>query len=241
MTTLDGVDLTSAGRWSLNADTRLRVPPAVVISDVSIPGMHGVLPALTAPYSPGSVVLGFDVEGTDYADMLANYSALSAALGAQRRLRVLADGEYRASVQYVSASDLSLVAEGLFGQVTYTFSIPSGFWQDADPATLSLASGANSPAELQGGSAPIVDALFLVASGVTITDDVSETWFTWEGSGTVRVNPARQTAYSGGGWTGGSNVSGGLVLGPGQFQLSPGIAFTVAGGSASVRARRAYL
>lgn len=241
--TLDGVPLNdSAGRWQLNDDTRLRQPPPATIADVSIPGMHGVLPALTSTYGPGSALLSFDVQGRTYAQLLDNLAALSVAVGSLRRLRVLADGDYRASVQYVTATEFEVLAGGSLGRISFTYSIPTGFWQDADYVTINLnANDPNAPAALRGGSAPIVDALWLVSDGTTVTDDTSETWFRWNGPGVGRINTLRQTAYSGGDWSGGSNISGGLVLGPGQFQLSPDIHFTVSGGDGQLRARRAYL
>jgi hypothetical protein len=239
--TLDGVQLNDpAGRWQLNADTRLRVPAPAVINDVSIPGMHGVLPALTSTYSPGSAALSFDLEAPDYQTLLDYLAALGAACGSLRRLRVLADGDYRASVQFISSTELEVTAD-TFARITFTYSIPTGFWQDAGSVDVALSGGSQNPTALRGGSAPIVDALWLVSSGTTVTDDISDTWFRWGGSGTARINTYRQTAFDGGGWSGGSNVSGGLVLGPGQFQLSPGGSFTVSGGDGTVRARRAYL
>jgi hypothetical protein len=197
------------------------------------------LPALTSTYSPGSCLLAFDLEGGSYDNLIDNLAALGAACGSLRRLRVLADGDYRASVQFISSTELEVITDK-FGRAQFSYSLPTGFWQDAASVDVALSSGTNNPTALRGGSAPIVDALWLVSSGTTVTDDVSDTWFRWSGSGTARINTYRQTAYDGGGWSGGSNVSGGLVLGPGQFQLSPGGTFTVSG-SGTVRARRAYL
>lgn len=259
-TTLDGTNLVDpAGRWTLSADSRVRVPAPFAITDVSIPGHHGVLAALRTTASPGSAVLAFSVAGADYDALLANYNSLARLVGPRNRLRTLIDGDYRASVQYVSSTEFEVVAGDTDGTVTFTLSIPSGFWRDAAVASVDLgsSSGLKSPAALQGGTAPIVDPAFVVASSggqvdVTVTDTETGAWLTFDGpvpgGHSVRISPATATAYvadSDDPWSGGDAASGYLTLGPGQFQLSADLEFRVthdgSGGGVQMRARRAYL
>lgn len=241
--TLAGVSLDdAAGRWRLNDDTRLRQPPATIINDVIIPGRHGALRADYFTFGPGRALVALDLYGADYNALRANFHAVSALAGSGRNdLRWLVDPPYQALVQYTSTSELVVGPGGVTGSVQFTFSIPSGFWQDVASQDVALASGTSSPTALRGGSAPITDALFLVESGVRVTDADTGAYFQWNGGGSARIDPLRQTAYSGWSWTGGANVSGDLVMGPDNFQLSATMSVTVSGGNATVRARRGYL
>lgn len=259
--TLGGVALDDpAGRWTLNSDSRVRMPPPVVVNDVALPGRHGVLPGLPVA-GPGGSVLAFDLVASGYDQLLANHHALLAFCGPRPGLRTLVDGDYRALVQYVSATELEVVAGDTNARVAVTFSIPSGFWQDAATTTVDLGGtdGTKTPAALQGGTAPIVDPVFVVEGGgagtdITITDTLTGTWVRWNGDApdgqSVRFNPHTATAKLASNsdpWSGDSdtaNVQGYLTIGPGQFQLSPDVSFTVTHAGSrpvQVRARRAYL
>lgn len=256
---LDGVPLTDAARrWWVEDDTRLRQPPAVTISDVTIPGMHGVIPSLSSTFNPGGCTVAMGLKATSYGALLVNLAALTRLFGPRGRLRTLTDtdGGCRAQVQYVSASELALTGF-TSGTVDFTLSLPRSFWEDIDPVTVDLGGtdGVKAPAQLQGGSAPIVDPIFVAGGNgagtdITITDDDSGSWLRFDGAvpagQAVRIRPDRGTAHlvdADSPWSGGTAASGLLELGPGQFRLTEDISFTVdaAGGAGlQLRARRAY-
>lgn len=260
MLTLDGALLDdAAGRFYVLATSQVRNPPTVVVSDVNVPGQHGVIPGNLSVYGPGSVILSMRVRGGTYAAMLANYTALMAAVGVRRVPRTLLDTEInqQASVQLVSVSEFRQVFRKM-GDCTVTLSIPRSFWRDSADLTVDLGTtgGTQTPGALQGGSAPILDPVFVsVGNGAStdfkVTDDETLTSFrfvgTVPGGQSVRIEPDTASAYlvtSGSPWNGGTDASGLLTVGPGQFVLSPGSGFTIAktgSTNTQVRARRAYL
>lgn len=261
MLTLDGVPLDDpSGRFYVLAASRVRTPPAVVVNDVTVPGQHGVIPSNTSVYGPGSAVLTMRVRGGSYTALMANYTALMAAVGIRRVARTLVDTEIaqQASVQPVSISDLEQNVLRKMATCAVTFSIPRSFWRDTADITVDLGTtaGTKTPSALTGGSAPILDPLFVVAGGnftnITITDDAAITYCNLTGNipagQSVRIEPDPGLAWlvpSGSPWGGGTDVSGFLTLGPGQFSLTSGSGFTITRVSPAtntqVRARRAYL
>lgn len=262
MLTLDGVPLDDAAeRFYVLAASRVRNPPAIVVNDVTVPGMHGVIPSNTSVYGPGLVTLTMRVRGNSYAALMANYTALMAAVGVRRVTRTLVDTEIaqQASVQLTSISDLEQNVLRRMSTCTVTFSIPRSFWRDASDTTVDLGTtaGAKAPGALTGGSAPIVDPVFVVAgmnlfvTNFKVTDDASLSYFEVVGSvpaaSAVRIEPDTASAWLvpvAEPWNGGTDVSDFVTLGPGQFVLTPGSGFTITKTGTTntqVRARRAYL
>jgi hypothetical protein len=260
MLTLSGLPLDDpAGRFYPLATSRVRNPPAVVVSDVNVPGQHGMLPGGNGVYGPGSVILNMRVRGGSYSAMMASYSALMFLVGLRRVPRTMIDTELNqmAAVQLVSVSDL----EQNFRQMsscTVTFSVPRAFWEDTTDTTVDLGTGAGAmtPSALVGGSAPILAPVFaIVGNGAStdfrVSDSATGTYFRFVGNvpagQSVRIEPDTASAWlvsPADPWNGGTDVSGLLTIGPGQFVLSPGVSFLITKTGSTqtqLRARRAYL
>lgn len=260
MLTLDGVPLDDpAGRFYVLAASRVRNPPTVIVNDLSVPGQHGALPGGTRVYGPGTVTLAMRMRGGTYASAMTSYTALMALMGVQRTVRTLLDDEVgqSAGIYLVSISDLEQNTRRMW-TCGITLSIPRAFWRDATDTTvdLSTTAGTKTPTALQGGSAPILDPVFVAegngaSTDFKVTDTATLTYLRFVGtvpSGqSVRIEPDTASAWlvsTGAPWNGGTDTSGLLTMGPGQFVLSPGMSFTITKTGATgtqVRARRAYL
>lgn len=150
--------------------------------------------------------------------------------------------------------------------LTLPFDVPGVFWRDSVTATVSSPAQitwTGDPNELAGTTGTITDPVFLLdgslAAAVTITDEATSKSLRWIGNvptaSRLRIDVATLSAFAvptatGDGWTGGTEVSGGLSVGPGGFDLNPNAAGRVRwfldrgpgpAGINALRARRTYL
>lgn len=129
----------------------------------------------------------------------------------------------------------------------------SPFWRDetAAVATLTTAASNAALAPLRGGSAPIPDPLFIrqgtgAAMTWIVTDTVTGKWVRWTGTLAttewVRLDPLNMTAtkVTSETWTGaGADVSGGLSVSPGGFDVHRNVLVTSNGGG-KMSAKRSW-
>lgn len=254
---LDGVDLDDVeGRWRLTGVTELPTWGAPRNVNVQIPGRTGVVPLAPVSFDPFTVVLGLVVfdSGAGRVGLDANMRALGRVLRSRGRLLTMthnpgAGAPTRVAQVRVSGS----VAPDFFpmgnaASVKATVECPEGVWRD--PANVEM--DAANLAKIDGGVMPVPDPLILVTptkTPIKVVDVVSGASLTFTGAiqdgKTLLINPATYTAtWTNNGWSGGTDVSSALSISAGGFYLTPDSAghhsLTVSGGTAQVRARRAY-
>jgi hypothetical protein len=203
------------------------------------------------------------------AQTQGNLDMLRALLGVRYRLLELSWTHPDGTVLIAPGRVLTSIPTDLETLTALTLTvgveIPGVVWQDVDAVTqASAVAGASAITQawtaLAGGTAPIEDAVLLAAgpmSRLVVTDVESGSWVRWDGALTdqqaVRIDAGAMTAtrVAPGDWDGaGTDVSGGLTVGPGGFQLVPGsvtreVATTLTrlggDGAVSIRARRSWL
>lgn len=272
MYTLDGKDLDDPrGRWVLEEGTTLSTWGEPRLSSVEVPNRFGVLPIPATVTDAQQVVLKFRVfswtdggkslcHGTQ-ADLDANLRALRNRLLVLGRLPVLghtpsgagaaprvAEVRLKGSVEPSFSPDTMTIA------VSAVFEIPDGMWRDPEPTVVPLASASS----LSGGTAPIMDAMIMLAptaNEMVVKDATSGSSLTWKGSTIptsserILVNVSRYTAHkqASTGWdviSGAQDVSGQISMSAGGLRITPDgdgkVGLVVTGGSGLIRARRAY-
>lgn len=255
---VDGVDLDDArGRWCLTDATDLSPAwPAPRLASVQVPGRDGVLAMAPGGVEPVSVALGVLVRdsGRGRAGLDENLRALGALVRGRRLLEVEhlpAGGPPRRAVARLSGSVSPTVrwAE-MVATLTLVLEVPGGLWRDVTV----VEAGVSDLSALAGGVMPVPDPLVLV-SGVTgpvaVRCGVCGGVVSWTGSPvsgrSLLLDPAAYRAtWTAGSWSasGGSDVSAALSLSASWVGLCPGgdgaLDVTVSGGTARIRARRAY-
>lgn len=270
MYTLDGKDLDDPrGRWVLEHGTNLPTWGEPRTTSVDVPGRFGVLPIPATVSGVQTVVLKFRVfswtdggksrcKGT-LTDLDSNLHALRNRLQVLGRLPVLGftpnGGTLRvADVRLKGAVAPVYDADSLTVALTVTYEIPDGRWHDPQPTVQEL----SSVNQLNGGTAPITDALLMLAPSaneMVIRDVTSGSTVTWKGSAipaatdrvlvdVERYTAVRQTSTD---WEVLSNavdVSGQISMSAGGFRITPDsegqVGLQVTGGTGYVKARRAY-
>lgn len=260
---LDGTDLDdAAGRWRLTDVTTLPTLGAPRLSSVTVPGRNGVLPIAPTTVAPIEVTLGFMVTDaaasgqTGRRGLDENLRALYARL---RRVGEMSDlvhypaagtPKRHAAVRVSASIEPKLYPAANVAEVKVVLEAPAGVWEDVDSTT----SDAADLAGLDGGVMPITAPLVLAVpsadgSPLRVVDVVSATSLQWSGarvaSRTLLIDPASYRAtWTNNGWSGGEDVSAGLSISSPPFAITPDVqghhAVTVTGGTAQIRARRAY-
>lgn len=225
MLSLDGLPLTSPGKWRLNTDTRLKVLPERTAFDGVLPGRDGTVPSLGSAFQPGAAILGLTLYGSSRADVESNTEALFGVLGQRRRtLRLLDSVRSReAEVEVLTLVEPQRVGARMW-RISVPVRIPGGFWRGPSltdsPLTLTTSTASTPATGLAGSTAPVNDALIRVQGGftssyvedvvtgdrVTINAAVSSNEF-------VVIDAAAWTArkVSSDTWAGGSNIISSVV------------------------------
>ncbi|MCY4726693.1 hypothetical protein NYO98_10425 [Nocardioides sp. STR2] len=266
---LDGVALDDpAGRWAVSDKTLLGPLPAPALSAVTIPGVHGSAPVPPTVRGPGSHTVGLIVTDNDAAgkpgghqQMRANVAALwaiAAPLGRLPDLRYYAAPDaptWRAAAVRLLAAVEPEMHDPYTAEVVLPFDLPGVFWRESNEQTIAVGQG-GIVAELDGTTGSITDPVLRFPGPVTdvrATDTATGKTLRWSGNvpagSFLRIEPATYTARvtTTSAWTGGADVSGGLSVGPGGFDLNPNaqqrVALTITGapGANQIRARRAFL
>jgi hypothetical protein len=221
--TVDGVRLDTLGYNVLSE--KLSVPGRRSGYAV-IPGQHGVLPAYDEDYEAAviglsMIVKGADVNGSvptdavgqlrDNLDALVHlFSKTYALLDVQETVKT---GVQRQALCQRQDQIEPEIVPGLSASFSVSLLIPSGMWQDtatADWTQNSAVSGTTyEVTSLQGGTAPIQDAIFLVTGPATnprITDPNTAEWVQY--TGTVAAGSAWRVNAG----TFASRVGAGLTL-----------------------------
>ncbi|SPT53804.1 Uncharacterised protein [Actinomyces bovis] len=256
--TIDGQDLDDPqGRWRLTNATSLPTWGAPRLPNVEVPGRIGVLPLPPTSAAPATLVLGLLVQADDQkrATLDQNLRALAALLRPFGRLLRVTHRPAGAPVREATARLSGSVEPKFFpaavaATVSVSLELPEGVWRDPVPTEMAAAD----LSKIDGGAMPISDAVILVASPgspVKITDQGSGGSMTWSGvvppGKALLLEPALYRAsFTAGSWSrsGAVDASSGLSLSAGGFSITPDTsghhAVTVTGGTAQIRARRAY-
>lgn len=270
MYTLDGKDLDDTkGRWVLESGTALPTWGEPRLTSVDVPGRFGVLAIPATVTNVQTVLLKFRVfswsdggvsrcKGS-LTDLDANLRALMNRLSVLGRLPVLGftpdEGTLRvANVRLKGAVEPEFDPEALTVALAVTYEIPDGMWHDPQPTVQQL----TDTKQLDGGTAPIVDAMLMLAPSaneMVIKDVTSGSALTWKGSAVpaaddrIIVDVQNYSAYrqTSTDWpilNNAVDVSGQISMSAGGFRMVPNadgqVRLTVTGGSGYVRARRAY-
>lgn len=275
---LDGHPLDDTlGRWGLRKGTGIRILPARTASNLVLPGQHGYTPDPNPTFEGGSTSLRILVKGRTYEQMRLNHELLMGIIG-QPRLLTLVDqygsvpgaNDRHAEIQVLASVEPELLVHRA-AELQVVCSVPGTFWRgatavDATTPTATTATVTHTLTALDGGTAPITDALIRVKGGfatLTITDA--------NGGGSITINePCTDTQYiiidpknwtarkvTTNTWSGGTNVDSEVVSDRGmgsmltlqpQFSTDKGsyrlaISATNPSGTPLVtaRARKAYL
>lgn len=255
---LDGADLDDPqGRWLLTSATTLPSWGAPRLTSVEVPHRTGVLPVAPATTGPVKVTLGLLVDAPTRAGLDAALRALAARMRVTGRLMVLRHSPAgapprQALVRLAGGVEPEAYPASSAVALTVVLEAPEGVWRDPDP----VEAPAQDLSALDGGVAPVPDALVLVSSPgarVRVVDGVSGSSLTWEGTPVpdrallLDAAAYRASLVPAGAWShdGGADVSAGLSASSGGLRLTPDpatsrVSLSVSGGSARVRARRAY-
>ncbi|WP_345264747.1 hypothetical protein [Nocardioides nanhaiensis] len=237
--------------------------------------MHGTAPLPPTVRAAGSHTVGLIVtDNTEggvsggHQQLRANLErlwALAAPLGRLPELRYYPTGD--AYYRTVAARLLAAVEPEMFdpftAELVLPFDLPTVFWRDADArenvSTSTSSWSITNAANLAGTTGSITDPVFMVpgpVASVVVTDATTGRSVRWSGAtipsgSSLRIEPGILAAYrvTGTAWTGGTDVSGGLSVGPNGFDLNPntnqriGWTLTRTGGAGvnTCRARRAFL
>ena len=182
--TVDGVSLDAYG-WGVEAKTRAW--PASRAGDLAVPGVDGSIPTLNDDLDVGVLtltmwLLGVDATGTipggasAMTQARANLDSLVHLFMGRRNalldVRETVDGGGTLRQAWCKVIDQVVpeVRAGGLGRFTVVLSIPDGMWQDTATADWSQASAVSGTSyevtTLQGATAPISDAVFLVTGPV---------------------------------------------------------------------------
>lgn len=155
---------------------RLRVP-SLRTPNVTLPGRHGTLRTVQKMYDEGQIVLPMWVRGSNEdGEILENhreefYSNLDIlsrlfrdSSGLLEVLHTLPDGSVRrAMAECTEVIDFSAKGGIPLGKFSVALKVPSVFWEDQLPTSVDLDIAHNGPVnQLQGGTAPIEDAVFVI-------------------------------------------------------------------------------
>lgn len=259
---VDGADIEAPdGSVLVMAGTQLPEVPAPRTTSITVPNRSGVIAAPYHVFGTFKVALNVLACGPTRAAADAAWRGVLTRLMAGGRLIQL---DYRPAgapprttqAHFVSASTPTLWRSSFvnpkeFGvEAAIVLESVEGAWRDISPVT----AAASDLSALNGGTLPVTDAqlILLPASPHTrVTDQVSGSSVSWAGtvpsgrSVLVDCGAYRASSVAGTTWTpSGTDVSSGLSMSAGGFRLTPGsdgrTRVTVEGGSAMVRARRAW-
>ena len=255
----------SMGSWyATNVETFLRGAAARRSIEISYPQRHGST-ILPLGYESGGGRIRIACTDRDqltgesggFPKLVENEDAVKALmLGKLLTIRDVPDTSTdvgRTNAGYVLANPDHTEYNEWFSEQTFIVQFTSPFWRDETESTVSLTTAASNAAlePLRGASAPIPDARF-IAQGVAgtltflVTDTVTGKWVKWTGTTTtanwIRLDPLAMTAakLSSEDWTSaGTDVSAGLAVGPGGFDISPEVLIT-SNITSKIRARRSW-
>lgn len=195
---LDGFDLTEENqRWLVMEGTSIPELGAPSLPSVTVPGRWGVLPLPVHGYGTSQITLKMMVTdardgvigkgGRQFLDI--NWQLLMSRLHRpglmtlQHRAPSWVWGrQCRVRLKSISTPKISYGDGNNIVEVTVVFENVDGYWKDPGPKEMKAAD----LSQISGGSAPIVDARFLIVpeagKSVKVTDNVSGTWFSWSGN-----------------------------------------------------------
>ena len=266
---VDGVPLDHPhGAWSVMQDgTSVGAGAARRVQRQDSAFRHGARPSRDVRAGVGKETLAMIVRDVDpqtgisagFGQMWRNLADLRALLAPwgrvePRLLGLVPEAVREPELRYVTRIEVSS-AGGQVNEISpkrwvvpFTLDVIDAFWRDAEPIVVTQASAS----ALRGGSAPIVDPLFMVpgqgdAMRVRIRDHVSGQWIAYDGdvptNQYVRIDPNSETAYvvaNAHAWTGGSEHAAGVTTGPGGFELQPAVEFSSTVPGVRLRAAKAY-
>ena len=190
---LDKVALTNPEHgWLLTADTQLDLPAEQDLSEVTLPGAHGVVGGIPAQFGAPVLELTHDIAAESQAELRARYQGLTSLLRSASTLRRTEAGAapVEAGVELASISTPSRFVAGRSLAFTSQFRLPGVFWRDPGWSTVQTWEFAELLDDIEvtaarGSSAPIVDAQIRIRgpiSSVVIVDNESKTSVRWGGS-----------------------------------------------------------
>jgi hypothetical protein len=182
--TIDGVSLDS---FAWNIEAKVRPWPSVRSGDNVVPGVDGEVPSLNDDAEAGLLTLNMWVRGTDPTGAVpsgssgmslvrSNLDALAFMFGRRYALLNIQEivdqvGTIRQCWGKVIDQVLPEIRPGGWGRFAVNVKIPDVFWQDVNTSDWSQTAAASGTSyevtTLQGATAPVADATFLVTGPAT--------------------------------------------------------------------------
>lgn len=220
---IDGVNLQDAERgWSVRAGTRALAARSWERPSLAGAGRDGVVAGLRAAERPQARTLIVKVPRDDV-------DTLGLLVSRDRQLRRLDNPGRVADIEVLSFSPAGHSGAEAVVDVTIAYRIPALFFRDEAAGTWSapLGSAAVAVDVLGEGTAPVHDALVRIRGGVTAprVQDSAGSWFRWPGDlpagQWLRFEMASGRAFLTGTdtWSGGTEITGDIVNGPGPYPL----------------------
>lgn len=247
--TLDGIPLTDPdGRWFLEKNSGLRLIPAKRMANVSYPGVDGDSFLPGAPFLPGGVRIVMYVEGVDHEAFMTNMEFITALFSQRHKLLELrhdykedATVSRHAFVKFNASSDINIIGTGVkTATVEFIAEIPGVFWRSTIETIAPLKTATTTPTtvevySLEGGNAPVDDALIRVKGGfgtLTLEDFTTKSKLVVTTALTsteyIIIDPKNWTArkVTTDTWVGGTNVDMSVTSNRGygsQFIMEPSL------------------
>lgn len=245
--TLDGIPLTNidAGYFP-ERSTGIRLVPSKRNLSISYPGVSGESFVPGASFTPGGVTVLMYVEGIDHQQFMERVEFLNGLFLQRHKLMELRHDydeaglfSRHAMVRCISSTEVKLLTMSS-GLIEYILEVPGSFWRSTTDSIYTTPKLLTSDQTLQvitldGGNAPVEDALIRVKGGftgltlkdlhsnseLTVTSVVSTTNY-------IIIDPKNWTArkVTSDTWTGGTNVDSSVISNRGMgsmFSLEPGI------------------
>lgn len=184
------------GRKVLDA-TQYAGPIAMRNTTILLPNVHGSVPVWNAPLEPGSIQIRLRINGDDAAELNDRWNEVIRHLGIGTNQPVTlirtrntpdsGDGQQvsvAAQLSGLEPPDFSCASS--FVDTTMVFNIPEGRWFGDEVDTALVIPQTNQTVTVaQDSTMPLTNMKFLCKgpiSSLTITDNVSQTGFAWDGA-----------------------------------------------------------